>query len=122
MAYEHLSRDELARSSLLRAQDLDKVTGAMFEALPGAFLASIAPGICFLFLALSLLFGEQGGFGWQANFGLIIGGAASAIVGWPWFARWLAAKRNARAFTREMRERTAELKRRRLAAERGGTG
>ncbi len=98
--FENVPTGQLARETLLRAEDVDDVNDAVWAALPWAF-GGLAGG---MMVGMNLNVFYDWSFGWSMALAIIIGV-------WPLW-RWVVAGKRCDAYTREMRRRSKELRNR----------
>ena len=116
--FASMPSEELARSTLERAKDLDAINERAFEAVGPAFLSSIPlclTGSVALVYLLSDGLDDYLGIG---PFGIIAANAIAIAIWLPFFLRWNRAIRDVKAFTAEMSARREELEKRNRSASR----
>ena len=105
--FSRLSEAALAEDTMRRRRDVWAVNDRAFEALEIGFGAWA--GCCFLaFVAGGLIFGEP-----SAAF--LVAFPTGTLISFPWIVKWTNSLAAVSTYTREMKERTADLHRRQAA-------
>jgi membrane protein implicated in regulation of membrane protease activity len=107
--FHMMDTQTLAEDSIKRARDVHAITDAAFEAVGPAFLATIPLAFAFVTVLASWL------DGWRIVPAIVAIPLLLVSIGiaYPFFMKWHRAIAACRAYTEEMKQRTAELRRRR---------